>query len=462
MRFPIHIRPNFLLAMIAVLNPGCGEVTPPVLTGTLIAVVKTFGGDPDSSYELVVGKQAKYLFGDGSVAFTVEGGPHTVSINNVADNCTVADSESASVEVPRGKSAKVVFTVNCDATGLEISTQTAGADVPNNYQLKVDGMQIPVAVTGKVRVTRLVAGAHTVEITIPAENCTVSGPTRLAVRVEPRRVTPVLFTVECAVPVRLKKIAFHSLSADPEKSPNEILVANPDGSGATRLASGQNASWSPDGKRIAFAATSCDWYYGCSSSLGIIDPETTRSFSHLFSNHRVETPAWAPDGQVIAYTEFVNEALYVVSPSGGQPSHVPIPGAMRVREPAWSPDSRKIALACLVSSGNYDICVINRAGSELFRLVQRNSIDRQPAWSPDGNLIAFTIAPTTDATGEIAVVPAGGGDVTIVTHGTEPSWSRDGTRLMFSRTDGLYAINLDGTGLTRLTTGKHRAPAMRP
>ena len=463
MRSPIRFRLNLIPAMLALVTTGCSEVTSaPVLTGTLSVEVHTLGGDRDTNYQIFVGNQSKYVFADGRVAFTVDAGLHTVTIDQIDDNCTLTGPPSLSVEIEGGKGAEAVFTVNCDATGISVLTETEGAAVPNNYQLKVGAMQIPIAVSGNVTVSRLPPGIHAVQITLPAPNCNVSGQSLREVTVEHRRVTPVVFHIDCVEPLRAQKIAFHLLSADPNRSPNEIFVANPDGSGATRIGSGQNASWSPDGKRIAFAATYCDWYYGCNSSLDIIDPETTRSFSHLFGNHRIETPAWSPDGELIAYTEFVNEKLFTVSPAGGLPRHVPIPGAMRVREPSWSPDSKRIALACLVSSGDYDICVINRDGAGLVRLVQRNSIDRQPAWSPDGNTIAFTIAPTSEAMGEIALVPATGGNVTIVTNGSEPSWSHDGTRLMFARSDGLYSINIDGTGLTRLTTGKHRAPVLRP
>jgi hypothetical protein len=450
------------ILLLAFIFTGCGEVTPPVLTGTLIAVVRTYGGDRDTNYQIVVGTQVKQVFGDGSVAFTVDAGPHVVTINQVDDNCSVEGLPAATVEVPKGKSAEAVFTVNCDATGISVLTETEGTDQPNDYQVKVNASLFPIAPNGKLTVSRLAPGSHTAEITLPGDNCSLDTPAIQRVNVENRRLTSVFFLVDCRAPARLPKIAYHSLSASPLQFPNEIFIADPDGSGAKRIASGQNPSWSPDGKRIAFAATHCDYYYGCSSRLGIIDPETTHSVSHSIGGHRIETPAWSPDGQLIAYTELVNEALYVFPPGGGMPIHVSIPGATRVREPSWSPDAKKIAVACLVSFGNYDICVINRDGSGLTRLVQRASVDTKPAWSPDGNTIAFAVAPSNEAIGEIALVPASGGDVTTVTQGTDPSWSKDGARLMFSRSDGLYAINLNGTGLTRLTTGNHRAPASRP
>jgi Tol biopolymer transport system component len=388
-------------------------------------------------------------------------GPQTVTLDDVAANCTVAGSSSISVEVPGGKSVEVIFNITCDPTGLEISTRTIGTDIPNYYELKVGALTGPIDVTAIRTVSNLAPGPHTVEIRFPGENCSAAGPNPIVVNVALRVVTPVRFEIECVAPTRLPKVAYHFEVGDATSVPNEIWTANVDGSGARQIAFGSNPSWSPDGKRVAYARSICDWYYGCASSLGIVDPESG-AFAVYSFDKAVETPAWAPSGDVIAFVEFASETLFLIPSGGGLRTLVPIPGATRVRDPSWSPDGKRIALACLVSAGNYDICIINRDGTELVRLVQRPSVDRRPAWSPDGSTIAFAISPSIDTRGDIAVVSASGGDVTILTQGTEPSWSRDGKKLIFSRDDGLFTINPDGTNLTRLTTGKHRSPSWRP
>src|SRR5207248_3099936 len=75
-----------------------------------------------------------------------------------------------------------------------------------------------------------------------------------------------------------------------------------------------------------------------------------------------------------------------------------------------------------------------------------------PSWSPDGRRIAF------DRMGAIAVMNVDGSGLTGLTsdtQGAEPSWSPDGTRIAFtSIRDGnseIYVMNEDGSGATRLT-----------
>src|SRR5688572_25977348 len=131
----IHARSTVVAACATAIITACGEITPPVTTGTIEVVVRTYGGDRDRSYEFVVGDQVKYNLTDGSVAFTVPFGTHMVTISEVASNCTVAGSNSITADVPRGKSVQVAFVVNCDATGLEISARTKGTDTPNGYEL---------------------------------------------------------------------------------------------------------------------------------------------------------------------------------------------------------------------------------------------------------------------------------------------------------------------------------------
>lgn len=52
--------------------------------------------------------------------------------------------------------------------------------------------------------------------------------------------------------------------------------------------------------------------------------------------------------------------------------------------------------------------------------------------------------------------------VTPLTKGTEPAWSPDGKMIVFSRSDGLFIINADGTNMHRITQGPHFQPAWRP
>jgi TolB protein len=46
--------------------------------------------------------------------------------------------------------------------------------------------------------------------------------------------------------------------------------------------------------------------------------------------------------------------------------------------------------------------------------------------------------------------------------GIEPTWSPDGTRVVFSGNAGLFVVNADGSNLTQLTSGRDRSPAWSP
>jgi len=56
--------------------------------------------------------------------------------------------------------------------------------------------------------------------------------------------------------------------------------------------------------------------------------------------------------------------------------------------PAWSPDGRRLAFVS-TRSGNWDIWVMNRDGSEQQSVTVFKGLDAAPAWNPDGKMIAF-------------------------------------------------------------------------
>ncbi len=129
----------------------------------------------------------------------------------------------------------------------------------------------------------------------------------------------------------------------------------------------------------------------------------------------------------------------------------------------WSPDGTRIAFVGQdpPNASTSTLWVMNADGSALTALTYGFGVDH-PAWSPGGNEIVFMGTRDPDPTGEsgptgIWSVPADGGEPRLVLEGSweEPSWSPDGTRLVLVGWDGdvrgLYTVNGDGTGLTRLT-----------
>jgi TolB protein len=111
--------------------------------------------------------------------------------------------------------------------------------------------------------------------------------------------------------------------------------------------------------------------------------------------------------------------------------------------------------------GSYEICLINADGTGFVRLTVDGAVDTSPAWSPDGTRIAFSsnrFGPKV----EILFMDSAGDNVTRLTPGFAPSWWPDGSKLVLSNDDGLFTIRPDGSGLTRLTTGRHSRATIRP
>ena len=121
-------------------------------------------------------------------------------------------------------------------------------------------------------------------------------------------------------------------------------------------------------------------------------------------------------------------------------------------QPAWSPDGSKLAFRSN-RDGDPEIYVMAADGRGITRLTFHSGLDGEPAWSPDGTQIAFRRSdffgdfagpghPTPGsqpAPSEIWVMNADGSGAAPLTRHPEardahPSWSPDGSRLVFERT----------------------------
>jgi Tol biopolymer transport system component len=242
-------------------------------------------------------------------------------------------------------------------------------------------------------------------------------------------------------------------------SERELQTMDPDGSNRSSFnppIPGVAGTWSPDGTKFAFRDLAAGLAVVRADGTGRIDlPNTTGA----------QSPTWSPDGAKLAFRN--SAGLGVVRADGT--GRIDLPNTRDAGGPVtWSPDGAKLAFwewaerhcgsdnLCFEPADSYTINVDGTEKTNLTSDLPPEQAFAHPAWSPDGAKIAFTrwVDPTSP---EIYTMNVDGtGQPTALTnpaHGTNPVWSPDSSKITFIGLDwNLYAMNADGTGQTKLTT----------
>jgi len=207
-------------------------------------------------------------------------------------------------------------------------------------------------------------------------------------------------------------------------------------------------SVSPDGARIAFIQS------------GHLYSETIAGTKakavNVGGNPFEGSPTWSPDATQLAYVDGSNGQIYTVKAGGGTPVQLTT-GLAGVADLAWSPDGSKIAFDGLDANSTHQLFTVTTARThQVAQLTSGSCANVQPDWSPDATQIAFE-TPCFDGSGQIAVMPAGGGGATPVAlyhayaGAAYPTWSPDGSTIVFSANEGkgslqLWSSSPDNTG----------------
>ena len=437
-------------------------------------------------------------------------GEHTVTMSDVAPNCSLAGENPRSVSIPPGDTAEVVFQFTCELTGsVRVTVATTGVDLdPDGYRVGVSGTNyganVAIPTNGAVTLDHLVAGDYVVTLSGAAANCTVAPPNPRTVTVASGATGSVTFDIDCVQLARLEVTAATSgVDLDPDGysvsvgggptptsgtvGANGTVTLGPLAPGDYSVGIGGVAMncevTAPNPRTITLASgtttpTAFDVNCAPATQLALVrgrgndaDIYTIKSNgtaeARLTTNTVVdERPAWSPDGSKIAFrsNRDGNAEIYAMDANGANVARL-TNNFFQDSDPAWSPDGSKIAFWS-DRDGNREIYVMGANGSNPVRLTTQVGDDIDPTWSPDGTKIAFVSY--RDGNAELYVMNADGQNPVRLTNNNvedlQPDWSPDGTKLAFSRAAGcdsysgfcyygLWIMNVDGSNATPITGG---------
>lgn len=223
--------------------------------------------------------------------------------------------------------------------------------------------------------------------------------------------------------------------------PFGIATANPDGSmqalvgptcreGATAPCPA-NASWSSDGRRIAFDRA---------GQIRIMDADgTDREGFGVRELIGLARPAFDPTGTQIAFQAVGTDGrrdIYIRNLDTRVTRRLTFAGGA---EPAWGSDGR------IAFTRANNIYVINADGTGKRRITGKGGV--QADWSPDSQRLVFV------RRGNVYRVNQDAKDLKKLTGktGYEPVWQTDGTRVLFHRNASgnrsIYSVNLSAADL---------------
>ena len=245
----------------------------------------------------------------------------------------------------------------------------------------------------------------------------------------------------------------------------QLHTARADGSGDRRLTGGERSfvtspSWSPNGKRIAFARDQ-----------GIFDVRPNGKHPRLLVRRApaqvsASAPNYSPDGRRIVFARITDtqtafgEQVVIAKADGSSPRVIyRLPdsrSATNIDEATFSPDAKRLLLSeSTLTRGHSSHLRFRRSLHSIPSTGGKATLvaggAASPSFSPSGKRMAYvseadhngvTCQSLCDLHGEIYIADADGSHARRVTHTKRdeesPDWSGDGRHIIYSSGDRLY------------------------
>ena len=263
-------------------------------------------------------------------------------------------------------------------------------------------------------------------------------------------------------------------------SGRDLLTVLPDGSAlqpltATPGVEEAQASWSPDGSRVAFRVGTA----GTSDVLQVAVMNADGSGRTVLTggDHHNSQPGGRRTAARSCFAAAspgvdLSGDIWIMGADGSSP-HPLLALAGDERYPSLSPDGPRLAFTTHPTPDDVEIAVALVDSGAVTAITDNAVFDSSPSWSPDGRRIAFergrrAMIPATTSGRWPRTAPTSASSTTSAGLDEGPAWSPSGARIAFTSTrsgsSDIWTMAADGTDQRPLTAlpGTEESPDWQP